>query len=138
MSKVKNILRLLSEGVSKRQIAERTRSSRKTIDKYEEIFRRHPYDYGKLLQQSHKELLSIIAPVSEQKPSHLELYGLFPGMVERLKLRGVSKQMLWEEYKEAYPGGVQLSQFYEHFGRYVKSVNVSYVFEHKAADKLMD
>jgi len=137
MSKLKNILRLLSEGVSKRQIAERTRSSRKTVDKYEDIFRRHPYDYAKLLQQSHKELLSILAPASEQKPSHIELYGLFAGMAERLKKRGVTKQLLWEEYMESYPDGVQLSQFCEHFSRYVQSVNVSYVFEHKAADKLM-
>lgn len=137
MSKVKNILRLLADGVSKRKIAERTRSSRKTVDKYEEIFQSHPFGYDKLLQQSNKELYSIIAPASEQTPSHIELYGLFPSMSERLKKRGVTKQLLWEEYKEKYPDGVQLSQFYEHFGRYNQSVNVSYVFEHKAGDKLM-
>jgi transposase len=137
MSKVKNILRFLSDGLSKREIADRTRSSRKTVDKYEGIFVSHPFDYHKLLQLTNKELFSIIAPASEQSPSHIELYGLFPSMSEQLKKRGITKQLLWEDYKQKYPEGVQLSQFYEHFGRYNKSVNISYVFEHKPADKLM-
>lgn len=128
---------MLSQGVSKRKIAEQTRSSRKTVDKYEQIFSSHPFSYEKLLSLSHKELSSIIAPCSEHTPTHRELYGLFGGMLERLKKRGVTVQLLWEEYKAEYPDGVQLTQFYEHLNRYKKSLDVSYVFEHKAADKLM-
>ena len=137
MSKLKSILRMLSQGVSKRKIADQTGSSRKTVDKYEQIFSSHPYSYEQLLSLSHKELSSIIAPASEQPPTHRELYGLFGEMLGRLKKRGVTVQLLWEEYKQEYPDGVQLTQFYEHLNRYKKSLDVSYVFEHKAADKLM-
>jgi len=128
---------MLSQGVSKRKIADQTGSSRKTVDKYEQIFSSHPYSYEQLLSLSHKELSSIIAPASEQPPTHRELYGLFGEMLGRLKKRGVTVQLLWEEYKQEYPDGVQLTQFYEHLNRYKKSLDVSYVFEHKAADKLM-
>ena len=128
---------MLSQGVSKRKIADQTGSSRKTVDKYDQIFSSHPYSYEQLLSLSHKELSSIIAPASEQPPTHRELYGLFGEMLGRLKKRGVTVQLLWEEYKQEYPDGVQLTQFYEHLNRYKKSLDVSYVFEHKAADKLM-
>lgn len=50
MSKVKSILRLIQQGISKRKIAERCRVSRKTVDKYEEIFDSHPLDRLELLR----------------------------------------------------------------------------------------
>lgn len=137
MSKVKGILRLLSAGESKRFISERMRSSRKTVDKYESVFSRHPLGYKELLKLSDKELMSIIAPPAEHAPTHDELYGLFPDMERELKKVGVTKLYLWEKYKEEYVDGVQYSQFCEHFRRYQKSQKLSYVMEHKAGDKLM-
>jgi transposase len=137
MSKVKHILRLLDGGDSKRSISNRVRVSRKTVDKYEQIFEQHPLSYKELLKLSDKELYSIIAPPAIHKPSHEELYNLFPSLEGELKKVGVSKLLLWEKYKDEFPCGVQYSQFCEHFRRYLKSQNLSYVFEHKAGDKLM-
>ena len=137
MSKIKSILRLLQQGISKRKIAERCRTSRKTIDKYEVIFNQHPLSHTELLRLSDKELFSVIAPPAEHEVGHDDLYNLFPHYEQELKRIGVTKLLLWESYKETYPEGVQYSQFCEHFRRYLKSQQLSYVHEHKAGDKLM-
>lgn len=137
MSKAKSILRLLNAGESKRLISVRMKTSRKTVDKYESIFSQHPLGYKELLKLSDKELMSIIAPPAVHAPTNDELYGLFPDMERELKKVGVTKLFLWEKYKEEYEDGVQYSQFCEHFRRYQKSQKLSYVFEHKAGDKLM-
>ncbi|MBK8514661.1 MAG: helix-turn-helix domain-containing protein [Saprospiraceae bacterium] len=137
MSKVKSILRLLQQGISKRKIAERSRVSRKTVDKYEAIFDLHPLSRLELLRLSDKELYSVIAPPAEHEVSHEDLYTLFPRYEQELKRIGVTKLHLWESYKETYSEGVQYSQFCEHFRRYLKSQQISYVHEHKSGDKLM-
>jgi len=58
-------------------------------------------------------------------------------MEQSLKRVGMTRFLLWQDYKEKYPSGVQYSRFCEHFNRYLKSNALSYVFEHKAGDKLM-
>ncbi|MEO5581902.1 MAG: IS21 family transposase [Saprospiraceae bacterium] len=137
MSKVRSILRLIQQGLSKRKISVRCRVSRKTIDKYEEIFSQHPLSYLELLRLSDKELYSVIAPPSQREVSHEDLYHLFPHYERELKRIGVTKLQLWEKYKEDHSEGVQYSQFCEHFRRYLKSRQLSYVHDHKAGDKLM-
>ncbi len=136
MNKLKQYLKLSLKGYLYRQISLMTGMSRNTINKYKEVLDKHPMSYKELVQLSDKELYSIIYPPSEEKPSHEELYGLFPAMDKQLYRIGVTKFMLWEQYKQNYPDGVQYSQFCEHYRRYQQSQKLSYVFEHKAADKI--
>jgi hypothetical protein len=56
MSKAKKILKLLSQGTSKRSISELCQISRNTVDKYATIFQSHPLGYNGLLKLSDKEL----------------------------------------------------------------------------------
>lgn len=137
MKKLRKLLKLTLEAKSERLISKLTGMSRNTMDKYKEVFNRHPFTYAQLLKLTDKELYSIVYPPSEQKPTHEELYRLFPSMESKLSRIGVTKLMLWEEYKSQYADGVQYSQFCEHFRRYQQSQNLSYVFDHKAGDKLM-
>jgi transposase len=137
MSKVKKILKLLSQGASKRSISEQCRISRNTVDKYATIFQSHPLGYSGLLKLSDKELYSVIAPPAEHEPTHDELYGLFPDMLNKLSRKGVTRLMLWEEYKSDYPQGVQYSQFCEHFKRFERTQKITSILEHKAGDKMM-
>jgi len=137
MHKLKKLLKLILEGKSGRQISRLTSMSRNSFDKYKFVFDAHPLSYKELLQLSDKELYSILLPASTGKPTHQELYGMFPQMEKSLSRVGVTKFLLWEQYKQNYPDGVQYSQFCEHFSRYLKSHQISYVFDHKAGDKLM-
>jgi transposase len=137
MSKAKKILKLLSQGTSKRSISELCQISRNTVDKYATIFQSHPLGYNGLLKLSDKELYSVIAPPAEHEPTHDELYGLFPDMLNKLTRKGVTRLKLWEEYKSDYPQGVQYSQFCEHFKRFERTQKITSILEHKAGDKMM-
>lgn len=137
MNKLKKMLRLLIEGKSKRSIGRILNASRKTVDKYQMMLDQHPLSYRELLDLSDKELYSIVHPPSPERPTHQELYGLFPTYEQELQKVGVTKLLLWEHYKEEYPEGVQYSQFCDHFSRYLKSQQISGILEHKAGDKLM-
>lgn len=137
MKKLRKLLKLTLEAYSERKISKLTGMSRNTIDKYNEVFDKHPLSYQQLLKLTDKELYSVVYPPAEHNPSHEELYRLFPEMEQRLPKVGVTKLSLWEEYKSKYPQGVQYSRFCEHFKRYEKSQQLSYVFDHKAGDKAM-
>lgn len=137
MTKLKKFLKFSIEGKSLRLISELTGVSRNTLFKYKEVFEKHPLSFKELLQLSDKELYSIVYPPAMEKPTHEVLYSLFPQMDNKLTRVGVTKFMLWEQYKQEYPDGVQYSQFCEHYKRYEKSQNITCILEHKAGDKMM-
>jgi transposase len=137
MNKIKKILKLLHEGVSQRQICNLARAHRLTIKKYEAIFTSHPFSYADLLKLSDKELDQIVATPIVEKPVVKALNELFIGMEVELKRKGVTKYFLWERYLKDNPAGVKYSQFCNYFRAYLKSKNISFVFDHKAGDKLM-
>ena len=60
----------------------------------------------------------------------------FPMMVKELRRKGVTLQLLWEEYLRAHPDGYQNSQFCYHFHFWRKSAEVSMHIDHKAGEKL--
>ncbi|HEY0092915.1 MAG TPA: IS21 family transposase, partial [Archangium sp.] len=52
-----------------------------------------------------------------------------------LRRKGVTKLLLWQEYREAHPEGYQYSQFCERYARWAKSVSVTMRQEHRAGEK---
>ncbi len=73
-----------------------------------------------------------------QSKSYLEdLDKSFPFVLKELKKVGVTKKILWTAYKTKDPGGVGSSHYCDHLNKYLKNHQFSYVFEHKAADKLI-
>jgi len=137
MNKLKEVLRYQIEGKSKREISKRTGLSRNTVEKYIAVFESHPLSFKELLNQSDSELNAIVIQPVEQKPQWDSLYALFPSMETDLKRVGMTRRLIWERYKGESPDGVQYSQFCEHFARFLSRHKISYVFEHKAGDKLM-
>ncbi len=137
MNKVKKILKLLSEGISKREISRLLNVSRISAKKYEEIFLNHPFSYAELLKLSSADLDQIVAISVVEKPAIKSLNTFFPTMENELKRTGVTKHYLWQKYLQGNPTGVQYSQFCNQYKCFLKTKNVVYVFEHKAGDKLM-
>jgi transposase len=95
--------------------------SRNTIFKYNDLLKKHPLSQKELANLSDKELYSIVYPPAVEKQAHEVLYGLFPEMDVKLSRVGVTKLMLWEQYKQNHPEGLQYSRFCEHYKRYEKS-----------------
>ena len=51
---------------------------------------------------------------------------------KELRKKGVTLQLLWQEYKERFPEGYQYTQFCEYFNRWEKTLNLSMRQEHRA------
>ena len=50
---------------------------------------------------------------------------------KELKRVGVTRQLLWQEYRRSHPGGYGYSQFCERLGRYVQNQGLSMALSHK-------
>jgi len=53
-----------------------------------------------------------------------------------LKRKGVTLQLLWQEYRQAHPEGYQYTQFCEHYRRWAGKLDVWMRQHHKAGEKL--
>lgn len=138
MSQIKQLLQLHQQGKSKKEIARILGISRNTVK-----------SYLKKIEESSlhiNELLQLEDPLLEGKfhagnPSYKkDRYDHFKANVDyflkELKRTGVTKQLLWEEYKASYPGGYSHTQFCYHLNQQGVASKPSAVLHHEPADKL--
>jgi transposase len=138
MIKIRQILRLQSQGCSKLQIAAQTGIARNTLKKYITEFISSGLTFDEINELSDKELEDLFVK-PEDKPLNERLqilFSLFPAIDKELKKKGVTRQLLWEEYKRHHPDGVGKSQFKHYFSQWKAQVNPTMHMEHKAGDKL--
>lgn len=138
MIKIRQILRLHSQGCSKVQIAARTGISRNTLKKYLKEFTASNLTFDELSSLSDKDLEDLFVK-PEDKPVNerlQQLFSLFPAIDKELKKKGVTRELLWEEYKKDHPDGLGKSQFKHYFAQWKAQVNPTMHMEHKAGDKL--
>ena len=138
MIKIRQILRLQSQGCSKLQIAAQTGIARNTLKKYIREFIASGLTFDEINELSDKELEDLFVK-PEDKPLNERLqtlFSLFPAIDKELKKKGVTRQLLWEEYKRDHPDGVGKSQFKHYFAQWKAQVNPVMHMEHKAGDKL--
>ena len=138
MSKIRQILRLHSQGRSKVQIAAQTGMSRNTLKKYLNEFTESRLTIEEISELSDKDLEDLFVkpddkPVNDKLQT---LFNLFPAIDKELKKKGVTRFMLWEEYKRSHPDGFGKSQFKHYFAQWKAQVNPTMRMEHKAGDKL--
>ena len=138
MSKLRHILRLHAQGRSKLQIAEQTGVSRNTLKKYLTEYARLDLSYSELNELGDTELEALIIK-QEAKPLDEKLqllFARFPAMDKELKRKGVTRQLLWEEYKKEHPEGLAISQFKHYFALWKGQTNPTMHMDHKVGDKL--
>ena len=138
MIKIRQILRLQSQGCSKLQIAAQTGIARNTLKKYIREFIASGLTFDEINELSDKELEDLfVKPEDRPLNERLQiLFSLFPAIDKELKKKGVTRLLLWEEYKRVYPDGVGKSQFKHYFSQWKAQVNPTMHMEHKAGDKL--
>lgn len=138
MSKIRHILRLHTQGYSKLKIATQTGVARNTLKKYLAAFAASGLTFEQINVLSDKDLEDLFVkpedkPLSEQLQT---LFGLFPAIDKELKKKGVTRQMLWEHYRQGHPGGLGLTQFKQYYAQWKAQVNPTMHMEHKAGDKV--
>ena len=139
MDKIRRIVQLRSEGESKLKISQAVGLHRTILDKYLLKLELTGKSYPELLQLEDEDLASIVyTEPNTQKPDSrlLHLQKQFTYYTEQLRLTGVTRRILWEEYKASHPDGYGYTQFCEHFARYNKRNKATMHFDHRPGEYL--
>ena len=97
MSKVRTIIKLYTEGVSKQSIGERTGLPRNSVKKYIRLFLASCKSLEEIEQMSDTDLEQMFLEMAprhhiENDPRYQTLVEFFPIMEKALKTRGVTKE----------------------------------------------
>ena len=137
MSIIRQVAQLKSNGQSIRSIAEILGISRNTVRKYLRLFQGQGLSMAAVLELEDHALDELIEPSQGADPDrYLTLLELFPACERELKRTGVTRGVLWGEYKALHPGGYNYSRFCYYFKRWLAQKEVYMHFDHKAGDKL--
>jgi transposase len=138
MSKIRQMLRLYHQGESKLQISDLTGVSRNTLKKYLKIYVRLGLSLPEIEVLSDQELDHLFGENLLPEPSekYKTLESFFPTMEKKLKKRGITRQILWEEYIASHPDGYQVTQFKYHYQQWLKRSKPVMHIEHIAGDKM--
>ncbi len=138
MSKLRQMLRLYTQGESKLKISELTGVSRNTLKKYLKIYARLKLSIDFIEQQSDQELDHLFGENLLPEPSdrYKTLEPFLPKMEKELKKRGITRQILWERYIAVHPDGYMPSQFKYHYQQWLKRSKPVMHIEHIAGDKM--
>lgn len=138
MNKLRLILKMYSQGMSKLSISETVGTSRNTVKAYILTFEKLGKSFEELntlLDADLNALFKRQATVRRETETK-ELYEFFPVAEKKLARRGVSVFDLCKEYIITHPDGIGRTAFYRHYATYKKRVSPSMHIEHKAGDKM--
>jgi len=138
MKKIRDVIRLRSTTeLSERQIGRALSISRPVVAKYWNGFQASGLTYEQIAEMADSELLRMVEkPKGGKSVRYREMAQQFPHIVVELKRKGVTLQLLWQEYKEEHPDGYQYSQFCLHFQSWKNASEVRMHIKHKAGDKV--
>ena len=139
MVHIRSILQLLTQGHSKRHVARILDISRNTVDGYCSSIVQCGHTFSSAMALDDDELGSVVYKKQVQVRQLERFEGLAPDLkmlVGELSKRGVTRLLLWHEYKAKNPSGYGYSQFCELIRNY-QAVNSSVMYlEHKPGDTM--
>lgn len=137
MTKLKQIFLQRRNGLPLETISKNVYSSRNTVKKYLQLALQQGLSLEDLATKEEYELQKLFAaPKGQDEKRAEDLTALFPSFEKELKRTGVTRWILWGEYKSRYPHGYSYSQFCEIFKQWRESSTATMVFEHVPAEKL--
>ncbi len=137
MRKIKEVLRLKWEvGLSGRSIAQSCGISRTTVREYVHRAKRAGLSWPLPEGMMDGDLERRMFPPPSSLPGAERPLPDWQHLDEELKGRGVTRFVLWEEYKAAHPEGFQYSQFCDLYRAWKGKLPVWMRQDHKAGEKL--
>ncbi len=136
MRKIREVLRLKYEqGLSNRDIANACRSGKSTIGEYLQRAKAAglSWSIAKELDDEVLEKMLFPAPVKDHKSRPRPDWDW---VHKELKRKGVTLQLLWQEYLASHPEGYQYGWFTKHYRHWAAGVDVVMRQEYKAGEKL--
>ena len=139
MSKEKQILRLLSDGVSQRKTADMLSVSRNRVASVYAAARRSDQSFPDLLRLDEPVLYQALFPEKAGEP--VQVVPDYELIHKELLRSGVTLRLLWEEYvdacREAKKPPYMYSQFCKRYADYVDQHRLTMHIRHKPGDRLM-
>ena len=113
---IREIIRLKSEKFSNSRLAKALNLSRPTVIKYVKQIQGSGFRLEELASFSDAELHELFeagaaSPRFDRNIIFMALIEFFPYVEKELKKPGVTRRLLWEEYKRKHPDGVMYTQF---------------------------
>lgn len=133
--KLKEAARLLLEfGLGVRPIARACNISTSTAHAYVDRLKELNVPYGKIAHMGDDELEELLFPKEEKAPA--KPLPDFEYFSKEMTKKGVTLQLLYEEYKKDNPDGYERSRFYVLYKDWIKKVDPVMRFTHKAGEKM--
>jgi len=138
MRKIKEASRLyLKMGLSIRAIARACNISASTAHEYVKKLKEQKISYEEISAFEEDELHKLLFP--EPCRRSIKRGKLDYGYLEKeMSKKGVTLQLLYEEYEEVNPEGYGRSQFYKHYRDYIRKTKTTMRFNHKAGEKMWE
>ena len=114
MRRVKEVLRLAHElGYSSRQIQDSVRLGRTTVGEYLARARAAGMRYADVAEMSEAAVEAVLFKCPE--PTVVRPKPDWSAVAADMRRRGVTLQLLWQEYRDRHPDGYSYSQFRRHY-----------------------
>jgi transposase len=125
-------------GFSNRQISVATGVSRPVVAEYLAAYDRSGLSWEGFSKLSDSEASErLVSPKERQDLRLAAALGFFPYMLKELPRVGVTREILWKEYRAGNPDGFEYSQFCHHFRVWCRAeTEVTLTMEHKAGDRM--
>ncbi len=137
MTQIRKILLGQQKGWSIRKISKRTGIARNTVRTYLRRVEEQDGDVSQLLELDDRMLSQIVlSPLIEDDPRYEALVAQMTYFEEQLSKVGVTRKLLWEEYREQDPKGYGYSQFCDHLHQWHKAHQVVMHMEHQPGEIL--
>ena len=138
MSNIRHILRLHTQNQTSSEIIMQTGIPRNVLKKCIGEFNESGLTFSEINELSDRDLAELFTkpeelPLSEKLQT---LYRLFPTIDKELRRKGVTRKLLWEEYRKKYPDGVSRQQFNKYFSKWKTRIVPIMHREHIEGDKL--
>lgn len=136
MRKIQEVLRLhVQAGLSERTIAKSVALSRSTVAKIISRSQEAGISWPLPVDMDEGKLESMLFPVPLGRPKNC-FEPDWNQVLQELKRKGVTLQLLWMEYKEQHQDGYQYSQFCDRYRVWKKQLQISMRHEHRAGEKI--
>ncbi len=137
MRKIQEVLRLKwACGLSNRTIARSCSISHSTVKEYLERAQSAGLSWPLPEQLTEEELFEQLFPEKAQAEAKLKAMPDWQQVHAELRKQSVTLKLLWTEYKEANPDGIQYSQYCERYRKWACKLNPTMRLVHKAGEKL--
>lgn len=142
MHQIRRIIEMQLEGRSIRHTARLSGLSRNTVREYLRRMACSGSSLKELLHMEGESLAAIVYVQADEKATagrsidarYNRLQELLPMYIAELTKRGVTRQLLWEEYRRTYDDGYGYTQFCAYLNRYMLPTEAVMHFTHRPAE----